>query len=154
MHVKEHHRLFVKSRGSSWTVECTSKIHSTLGSRVRNKYSLSVHIAIILRHEVSTNGRNIVLIKNCLTYLNSNAIFEFLGLLFTFHFLWGTVAHWLEHWTHDHLLRVLAPTRAHCVESLSKTLNPHCSSPPRWMKDMDTGKLSCWEGKTDSFVQE
>ena len=22
------------------------------------------------------------------------------------------------------------------------------------MKDMGTGKLSCWEGKTDSFVQE
>ena len=30
-------------------------------------------------------------------------------------------------------LWVLVPTRAHCVESLSKTLNPHCSSPPRWM---------------------
>ena len=29
-------------------------------------------------------------------------------------------------------LRVLATTRAHCVESLSKALNPHCSSPPRW----------------------
>ena len=29
-------------------------------------------------------------------------------------------------------LWVLATTRAHCVESLSKTLNPHCSFPPRW----------------------
>ena len=31
-------------------------------------------------------------------------------------------------------LWVLATTWAYCVESLSKTLNLHCSSPPRWKK--------------------
>ena len=42
------------------------------------------------------------------------------------------MVHWLEHWTHDHkVVGFLATTRAHCVESLSKILNPHCSSPPR-----------------------
>ena len=45
-------------------------------------------------------------------------------------------------------LWVLATTRAHCVESLSIV-------PPRpGEKEMGTGKLSCWEGKTDSFVKE
>ena len=35
MHVKERHRLFEKSRGSSRSDDCTSKIHSSsLGSRV------------------------------------------------------------------------------------------------------------------------
>ena len=33
-------------------------------------------------------------LKNSLAYLNFKAIFEF--------FKWGTVAHWLKHWTHDH----------------------------------------------------
>ena len=37
-------------------------------------------------------------------------------------------------------------TRAHCVESLSKTLNQHCFSPPRWKKkwlpaNYHTGKV-------------
>ena len=69
--------------------------------------------------------------------------------------LWGIVAHWLEHWTHDHKVVVLAsPEWSSFVESLSKTLNPHCSSPTKVKKEMGAGKLSCWEGKTDLIVQE
>ena len=50
--------------------------------------------------------------------------------------MWGTMVHWLEHWsiwTHDHKV-VGSSHDESCVESLSKTLHPHCSSPPRWKK--------------------
>ena len=56
--------------------------------------------------------------------------------------VWGTVVHWLEHWTHDH--KVVGSSHDLIVP-------PH---PCRWKKGMGTSKLSCWEGKTDSFVQE
>ena len=45
-------------------------------------------------------------------------------------------------------------TPAHCVESLSKNLNPHCDLSTQVKKEMGTGILTCQEGKTDSFVQE
>ena len=60
----------------------------------------------------------IVTVKGTILFLHVDNILTFMDQ-------WGTVAHWLKNWTHDHKVVVLAPTGAHCVESLTKTLNPH-----------------------------
>ena len=50
--------------------------------------------------------------------------------------VWSAVVHWFGHWTHDHKVVGSSPAGGHCIESISKTLNPHCSSPSRWKKKL------------------